>query len=315
MKHAVSSTSGLRRVARATAAWGPVIGFVQKPQKPLGMSAIVRVKDEETWLEPCIRSIATVADEIVAGDNGSSDGSLGILKRLEREFGGKLRVFECADEGIKSLTNHLLGQTAYRWVIRWDADFVARTEGPQSVEVFRDWLHALDERRYYMIYPRMIELTGDLGHQRVETATRGDCHCFTAAPALQYVYNPSGFEAPRVPLYYGAYRFEVPTFFHVDVKPDRRMFLSHVWKEYLLAPERSGGATFDAYVERCLQTGWGGKTIDEAAAEWAVGHYRRLVPYNRELYGEYPTLLQPFVDAPRFRMRYDGGDIVGRETT
>ncbi len=67
MNQAVPSTSGLRRVVRAAAA--PIAGVVGKPQKSPGMSAIVRVKDEQTLLEPCIRSIATVADEIIAGDN------------------------------------------------------------------------------------------------------------------------------------------------------------------------------------------------------------------------------------------------------
>ncbi len=60
-----------------------------------------------------------------------------------------------------------------------------------------------------------------------------------------------------MPLTYGAYRFEVPTFFHVDVKPDRRMFLSHVWKQFLLAvyqTDQSNAAMFDGYVDNILKT-------------------------------------------------------------
>lgn len=313
MKHAVPSTSGLRRAARAAAAWAPVIGLVRTPRQPFGLSAIVRVKDEETWLEPCIRSIATVADEIVAGDNGSTDGSLEILRRLELELGGKLRVHECGEAGIRSLTNALLERTGYRWVIRWDADFVARTEGPQSIQLFREWLRELDDRRYYIVYPRMVELAGDLGHQRVETATRGDCHCFTSSPALRYVYDRSGFEAPEVPSYYGAYRFVMPTFFHVDVKSDRRMFLSHVWKQYLRDPNRASFDTFEAYVDEALRNGWEGMGIEAAAAAWAADHFRHLVPYDKERHGDYPSLLQSHIDAPRFRLRYEAGRIAGRD--
>lgn len=180
-----------------------------------------------------------------------------ILRQLERELGGKLQVIECGDIGIKGLTNHLLERTRFRWVIRWDADFVARTEGPQSIQALNEWLQALVERRYYMIYPRMVELAGDLSHQRPQTLTRADCHCFTSSDTLRYVYDANGYEAPKVPLTYGAYRFEVPTFFHVDVKPDRRMFLSHVWKQFLLAvyqTDQSNAAMFDGYVDNILKT-------------------------------------------------------------
>jgi glycosyltransferase involved in cell wall biosynthesis len=298
--------------ARAVAAWAPVFGLIPKPCKPPGLSAIVRVKDEETWLEPCIRSIATVADEVIVGDNGSTDRSLEILRRLELELGGVLRLFECGEVGIKQLSNHLLEQTQFRWVIRWDADFVAHTEGPQSIQILRDWLDELDERRYYMVYPRMVELAGDLSHQRPLTSTRADCHCFTSSEAVRYVYGPSGFEAPKIPISYGACRFEVPTFFHVDVKPDRRMFLSHVWKEYLLAVDRADYETFEAYINHTLQQEWRSMEVDEAAQAWAADHFRGLVRYDEERFGAYPALLQPHLEKPRFRIQYAAGQISGR---
>ena len=193
-----------------------------------------------------------------------------ILRRLERELGGKLRVVECGDIGIKGLTNHLLERTRFRWIVRWVADFVARTEGPQSVHTLKEWLHELDERRYYMIYPCMVKLAGDLSHQRPQASPRADCHCFTSSDTLRYVYDANGYEAPKVPVTYGGYRFEVPTFFHVDVKPDRRMFLSQVWKQYPLAvdqTDQSNAARFDDYVDRILKTDWRGAGIGEAASE------------------------------------------------
>jgi hypothetical protein len=54
--------------------------------------------------------------------------------------------------------------------------------------------------------------------------------------------------------------------------------------------------------------------VDDAASEWAVEHFRNLVPYDEKLYGAYPSLLQPHLEEPHFRIRYSAGEIVGRDT-
>jgi glycosyltransferase involved in cell wall biosynthesis len=303
---------GLSEAGRAAASWAPILGAVPPPNRAQGLSAIVRVKDEETWLDASIRSIATVADEIVIGDNGSTDRTPEILRQLERELSDRVTVMRRPDLDIKDLTNLLIGRTRFRWVIRWDADFVARTDGARSIQRLREWLLSLDTRRHTFVYATMIELFGDLFHQRPDTALRDDCHCLTYSDILRYVYDRVGYEAPKVPVWYRVLRYETPTFFHVDVKPSRRMFLSFLWTRYLGDPERARFASFEDYVKAELATRWDGQNIDDVVAAWIPSVFQELVPYDRRRFGDYPALLQPFLEQPKFQILYVNGRIVGR---
>lgn len=298
---------------RAVSSWGPVLHTLPRPDRPAGVSAIVRVKDEETWLSASIQSIANVADEIIIGDNGSTDRTPEILTKLKRELPDRLIVLKRPELNFKDLTNALVERTRFRWVIRWDADFVARTDGPQSISHLRKWLFDFDPRRYVCAHLRMIELCGDLFHQRPKTASRADTHCFTYSDSLRYVFDRAGHDAPKIPQWYRVLWYETPTFFHVDVKPIERMFLSFLWKKYLTDPERDRYSTFDAYVEAESKARQQGTGIEEAATVWAASAFRDLIPYDRNRFGDYPTLLKPFLENPPYRLLYEDGQIVGQE--
>lgn len=305
--------SSIASTSRAVTSRAPILGAVPGPDRPQGLSAVVRVKDEETWLPVSIRSIATVADEIIVGDNGSTDRTPQILTELQKELQDRLTVLRQPELDIKDLTNTLIERTRFRWVIRWDADFVARTDGLQSIVHLRNWLFDQDPRLHVFVYPRMIDLCGDLFHQRPQTGSRADCHCFTYSDDLRYVYDKAGYEAPKVPRWYRVLRYEIPTFFHVDVKPLERMFLSFLWKRYLTDPERDRYSTFDAYVEAECKAHGQGDGIEEAATVWATSAFRDLISYDRNRFGDYPTLLKPLLDQPKFRLLYEDGQIVGQQ--
>lgn len=304
--------SNMALSSRAVSSWAPVFGTVPRPNRPHGLSAIVRVKDEAEWLETSIRSIQEVADEIIVGDNGSTDRTPEILDKLQEEFKDQLIVARRPELDIKGLTNMLIERTRFRWIIRWDADFVARTDGSQSIGNLRKWLFEFDQRRYFCVYLSMIELCGDLFHQRPESGSRADCHCFTYSDELRYVYDNTGYEAPKIPRWYRILRYEIPTFFHVDVKPLQRMFLSFLWKRYLTDPERGRYSGFTAYAKAELNERWGGRGVVEAAAVWAESAFGELLHFDKNRFGDYPALLKPFLQNPRYRLLYEDGQIVGQ---
>lgn len=305
--------SRIAAAGRAVASWATVLHVAPRPDRPLGVSAIVRVKDEAEWLETSIRSIQNFADQIVIGDNGSADETPEILEKLQKDLQDQMIVVRKPELDIKDLTNALIERTRFRWVIRWDADFVARTDGSQAISHLREWLFDLDPRRCVCAYIRMIELCGDLFHQRTKTASRADCHCFTYSDNLRYIYDRVGFEAPKIPRWYRILRYEIPTFFHLDVKPLERMFLSSLWKRYLTDPERHRYPVFGVYVERELKERWEGKGIHDAASLWAVSAFRDLVPYDRDRFGDYPALIKPFLEKPRYMLFYEDGQILGQQ--
>ena len=53
---------------------------------------IVLVRNEEKFVEQAIRNVLGFCDEFLAVDNGSTDGTIGILENLRTEFPAKIRI-------------------------------------------------------------------------------------------------------------------------------------------------------------------------------------------------------------------------------
>lgn len=113
--------------------------------KPI--SAMIRVKDEEEFLYPAVKSIGAHVDEIVIVDNLSSDRTPAIITALRREYPGKVipheypyrllrrgsEIREFAGQPKARSSPHLLA-TYYNWclrrchgpfVLKWDGDMIA----------------------------------------------------------------------------------------------------------------------------------------------------------------------------------------------
>ena len=112
-----------------------------------GTSAFVRAKDEASKIEPCLRSILPVFDEIHVIDNGSRDDTGEIVRRLRESAadGSRIRLhsypFRVARFGpehdgtpadsLHSLvyfTNWALSRCTRRYACKWDADMVLAGE-------------------------------------------------------------------------------------------------------------------------------------------------------------------------------------------
>jgi glycosyltransferase involved in cell wall biosynthesis len=326
------------RWLRDVAALAPLVGLVPRPQtRPDGISAVVRVRGEEEWIEPCLSSIADFADEVVVLDNGASPATAEALQALRSPLGARLRIDHCPDTDLFTLSNRGLEAARYRWVIRWDADFVAHTEGEHAIGRLRDHLLALDPRLYHVVYLPAAELAGDLGHQFPNRRVRRDGAAHTASPRARYVaverdlplatlthadrvlrrgpVLPVRFESIHLPRYYRVHTWPVITYVHVDVKSRRHMVLRHFWLEWLRQAADGRGPTLEAYARACVVERWGVADL-EAAADLLVARYcEGLVPFDPSRCGPYPAALRPYLDKPKYRVQYADGRIVGRSET
>jgi glycosyltransferase involved in cell wall biosynthesis len=281
-----------------------------------GITAVVAARDEEYTIRFCLRSLLGFADQIVCIDNGSADSTLREMEVFRDEHGDEL------DVEVVSLPGALLGgcreeglrRTRRRWHLRWDADMVAKTSGPESMLDLRERVLADDRPRTIQL-PR-TNLIGDLRHtQRLSPVVD------PGEPILMHFgrgvsYREFGrFDAVRIPLHYLQRREPGRHYFHLaGLKSDDNLihrFHYFAWRELV---NREGAAldpelrTLDGYKRRMNLELFG--TNEPRSLKF---RYRRqlcyhLTPFNPEEHGDYPDVLREELSRPqRFEVVYQDG--------
>jgi glycosyltransferase involved in cell wall biosynthesis len=174
----------------------PKLGIVKKPTfHKEGISFIVPVKDDERWIKPCILSIESVADEIIVVDSSVEDNTTKIVESLA-EHNGKIKHIRFYWQGANAfaLSCHIgLVSANYKWIFKWDSDFVAK-----SNEALMDWMNRLkrlDKDRYFVIDVPRINLEGDLQHHP-KSCPFGvyEARLFTWSPELKWALKDNYWE-------------------------------------------------------------------------------------------------------------------------
>ena len=297
------------------------LGLAPRPgRRPQGISAVVRVKNEEEWIEPCLLSVSDAVDELVVVDNGSTDGTPEILARLAPALAPKLRLFSRPGLDHVDLSNFALSQATYRWALKWDGDFVARTTGPYAIGRLRERLLGLPPSRHFHVRLTCVELMGDLWHQCPGWELRHEPFASVGSPALRFVRVtrvldapppgwprvlrdprapfPIHFEDVTVPLYYEVARWREPYFFHLQVKKPLRMYLRDCWSDWAENPSLQGRfPSLEDYALDRARRAWSVATLPEAAEAYMARVRDLLVPYSIERFGAHPEILAPYLAA------------------
>lgn len=109
-------------------------------KRPLGLSAMLRVKNEEEFLPYCLESINPWFDEIVIVDQNSTDNTLAVIYKYADS--SKTRFYQYPYESRPNgpgfdeqpydqynrafFYNWCLQLTTRQWVCKWDGDMVAQ---------------------------------------------------------------------------------------------------------------------------------------------------------------------------------------------
>ena len=188
-----------------------------KSLKP-GITAVVAARDEEYTIGMCLQSLLGVADQVVCIDNGSTDATLRIMQEFKQKQGDKIEV------DILEMPNALLGDcreaglqhTRYQWHLRWDADMICKTSGPEDMKQLRE--KVLNDNSPRAIQLPRTNLMGDLHHTY-------DDDKFVVDPGepilVRYskdiFYKEYGkFDSIRVPFYYRQEKESKRYYFHLS---------------------------------------------------------------------------------------------------
>jgi len=302
----------LTRLLRGVFSSAPGLGLVGRPSRPRGISVMMRVKDENDWIEPSVRSIQSIADEIVIVDNGSTDGTFETIQRLIHEGTGNIELWQKPDLDYCSLSNFALEQTKYRWAFNWDGDMVAHTSGEWDISGLRDRLLALNPRKYHLIYLRLINLAGDLSHQDPSEMVHIEEYIHTCSDSVIFVH-PGRHEALKFPFYYQPLFWFEPYAFHVNIKPARRMLLRYFWEEWMEMKEYERYPTLEHYMKAEIMDTFGTDSVEEAQSICVARVCRDFIRFDLEVLGPYPEMLEPYLENPAYKLLHGDGEIVGRE--
>lgn len=300
-----------RRIIRELLSYAPLLGVIDRSrERPEGISVIVRVKDESDWVRASLLSIKEIADEIVVVDNGSLDSTVKIVRSLENKL--PIRLYEQSKLGQCELSNFALSHTRFRWVFRWDGDMVAHTTGDYNISHLRRRILSLNSKRYYLIYLRHINLAGDLFHQDPKEMVHIEEYIHTFSDRARYIH-PGRFEAVKVPKYYRPLFWYEPYSFHVNVKPARRMLLRYFWEDWMELKDYEKYPKLEDYVDAKIKDEFETDSWEKAERLCVKKICSNFIRYDSQIFGPYPDLLKPYLQNPKYRLKYKNSKVVGRD--
>jgi len=254
-----------------------------------GITAMVCTYNEEDWIKPSLLSIKDLADEYIVVDS-STDSTPQIISQLKYEHGLPIRLFKMRAGDLVSARNLVLKEARYKWILHWDADFIAK---PELIDVVKKLVVNLDRRRHYLVYWQMIRLCGDIYHV-CENPYHVEHWLFTWSSKLRYKWVGK-YDSLIAPLYmYKAIYIEKPLGLHLTtVRNPKRLFIKWIWWKYRQEADeyaRSKGSVED-FVKSKAKELYGVEDIEEAGKILIKEMTSKLPQYKESLFGELPALL------------------------
>jgi len=267
-----------------------LLGKLPKVDRSNCISALVRVKNEEWWIEPSILSIKDLVHEYIVID-ASTDRTPEIIDRLRDEYGLNMVHIMDFDEDIAAASQRGLERCTCRWILRWDGDFVMQERG---VQFLKSLIDKLRKDRFYTIYFPHVILIGDLYHTP-PNPLHVEHWLVTYVPGMRFVRIPGGFEYLYTPTHL-AYRIEIenPLSYHINVKPKIKLLeRKYRWEHYI----KGVWIPLEEYIKKRILEDYGTADVNEAAEKFYQEYIKemKLIPFDKTKYGDYPKILKEYV--------------------
>ncbi len=280
--------------------------FTKKNSRKNGISVMIRVRDEEDWIARSLLSINDFADEVVIVNNNSTDRTLDEIERIKEKLNYQLIIENEASNDIIKVSNHALSLTSFRWIFRWDSDFIAHTSGKFNIINLRKLLLDLPQSKHYLIYPLTVSFAGDLFHVKVGKEIHSEGYIHTWHPKLRYI-KKGKFEVLKTPFFYTIKRINKIYFVHIgSAKPIAKIIFRLFWLDWQFHLNEFPDIT--QFISYKADHDLDSMTLKEIA----VDKLKRLIlpvrKYRVNEFGEYPDLMKKDIEKPRFKMIYKNGE-------
>ncbi len=130
------------------------------------LTVLISCRNERENIRSCVQAAASVADEVLVADSGSSDGTLDVVRRM-----GVCRLIQHEWIGYAAFKNWAIPQASHPWVLIVDAD---ERVTPELADEIRQLL--LDPPEHLDAY-RIRHRTFFLGHELRYSGKNTDSAC------------------------------------------------------------------------------------------------------------------------------------------
>ncbi|MDO9577422.1 MAG: glycosyltransferase [Candidatus Cloacimonadales bacterium] len=303
LKHKYSKKQNLRYFLSFPASLFQL--FVAESKRKNGISVMVRVRDEEDWIAGSLLSLNEFADEVVVVNNNSADHTLDEIEKVKKQLKYKLIVENETSDDICQVSNRALSLTSCRWIFRWDSDFIAYTSGERNIKNLREFLLALNPKKYYLIYPLTVSFAGDIFHVKTGKETNSEGYIHIWHRCLKYV-KKGKFEILKVPFYFKIKRLKEIYFVHIgSAKPLHKLLYRFFWLFWL--KNIVDFPTIDDFIAHISHEKW----HDLEPGKIAVAKFKELIlplrKFEKSEFGDYPGMMMKAVKKPKFTIIYKDG--------
>lgn len=284
------------------------------PKKKFGISVMIRVKNEEDFIALSLKSLNGFADEVVIIDNGSTDNTYKEIEEVKNQLNYKLIIKYNESSDICRISNEALSLTSYKWLFRWDGDFIAHTSGERDITKLREYLFSLNQNNFYLIYPLTISFAGDLFHVQKNKELHSENYIHTYHTSLKYVKRGK-FEVLKVPLFYKIKRVNRIHFVHIGTaKSLERLIYRFFWLHWLRENNEGKYSSIDTFIKKELKEKWNSHDIDSVAKgifkDEIISELRK---YEIDEFGDYPQFMLPLLKNPSYKIIYQNGQPFTRD--
>jgi hypothetical protein len=256
------------------------------------VSAMMRVKDEEWWIEPSILSIKDLVDEYVIIDQSRYDRTPEIIDEVKESYG--LNIIHVRDFTVDfmEVSNKALKLTKCKWILRWDGDYIAREELTPTIKTL---IQSLDPRKYYNIYWPHINFEIDLFHINIGDPLHIEHWLVTWSHKIKFI--PLGyFEFLYTPPYHKRIDINKPLSLHLrTVKPPLRLLEWKYWWE-MRRKGILGKVDLYEYIKQRIKDDFNVDNVHDASLKFLSQLRNRncIGKYDPKIWGDYPKILKDY---------------------
>jgi glycosyltransferase involved in cell wall biosynthesis len=328
-KGVLAAKTAVRVFLGNTSCYLSCIGLVPKPSRKNGISVMIRTRNEEEWIELSLLSIKDFADEIVVVD-ASTDRTPEIVEDVISKYELNIKhihyeplypdTYMLRQVDYVNQSNIALKNTSFKWVLRWDGDFVARTSGKYSIMNLHEKILNMNPKIYHVVSIPVINLEGDVSHQRRDAEMNIEGRLITYSEHLRYE-DRGRFEVLHIPFYHKPdFKFIFKREFYIfhmnTLKNAQNLLFRRFWTDWRELNDYNRFPILDDYVAYRIKKDWNIDNLDDAARYYVNEILcKSLMPYDKEQFGKYPELLKKELENPGYKVIYKDGKIIGRNDT